>query len=313
MQADLVFIAQRGCDSALRGRILELALRQHYYASSARQFNRGTQAGNSRADYYEISFGWSALHMQKCYHFACTAGCAYDYVMMNVHGDRDCRGYSATIRGGNRRRLLDRAGRTSSVIWVWRGRPRPRTVSPTGIRHHRAPGFAAAGARKLLSSLAAAQFNAQVIEMRDGEPHKKLATVEALAEKMLRRGAGRDAMIVAFGGGVVGDTAGLLASLYMRGVDLVQIPTTVLAQFDASIGGKTGVNLRGGKNLLGTFQPAARGADRPFGSRHVAEREFRAGYNESLKCGVIGDPELFEFLEKADVSSFVVTVKRSNG
>src|SRR2546426_10650502 len=84
MQADLVFIAQRGCDSALRGRILELALSQHYYASSARQFNRGTQAGNSRADYYEISFGWSALHMAKMLPLCLHRACAYDYVMMNV-------------------------------------------------------------------------------------------------------------------------------------------------------------------------------------------------------------------------------------
>src|SRR5207244_895313 len=81
MQADLVFIAQRGCDSALRGRILELALSQHYYASSARQFNRGTQAGNSRADYYEISFGWSALHMAKMLPLCLHRGCAYDYVI----------------------------------------------------------------------------------------------------------------------------------------------------------------------------------------------------------------------------------------
>src|SRR3989442_2505860 len=87
----------------------------------------------------------------------------------------------------------------------------------------------------------------------------------------------------------------------MRGVDLVQIPTTVLAQVDASIGGKTGVNLRGGKNLLGTFhQPRAVLID-PSVLGTLSEREFRAGLHESLKCGVIGNPELFEFLEKADV------------
>jgi len=90
----------------------------------------------------------------------------------------------------------------------------------------------------------------------------------------------------------------------MRGVDLVQIPTTVLAQVDASIGGKTGVNLRGGKNLLGTFhQPRAVLID-PSVLGTLPEREFRAGLYESLKCGVIGDPQLFEFLEKADVKQF---------
>ena len=94
--------------------------------------------------------------------------------------------------------------------------------------------------------------------MRDGERYKRLSTVEELAEKMTRLGADRNAVVIAFGGGVVGDVAGMLASVYMRGVDLVQIPTTVQAQVDASIGGKTGVNLRAGKNLVGTFhQPLA--------------------------------------------------------
>ena len=104
-----------------------------------------------------------------------------------------------------------------------------------------------------MAALAASNFSARLIEMPDGERHKKLSTVELLAEKLTRLGAERDAVIVALGGGVVGDVAGMLASVYMRGVSMVQIPTTVLAQVDASIGGKTGVNLRSGKNLLGTF------------------------------------------------------------
>ena len=112
--------------------------------------------------------------------------------------------------------------------------------------------------KKLMKSLVAAGFKARLVEMSDGERHKRLATVEQLAEKLTRLGADRNAVIVAFGGGVVGDVAGLLASLYMRGVEVVQIPTTVQAQLDAAIGGKTGVNLSAGKNLLGTFhQPRA--------------------------------------------------------
>ena len=107
-------------------------------------------------------------------------------------------------------------------------------------------------------SLSAAGFKAEFVEMRDGERYKRLATIEDLAEKMTRLGAERNAVVMAFGGGVVGDVGGMLASVYMRGVDLVQIPTTVQAQVDASIGGKTGVNLRAGKNLVGTFhQPLA--------------------------------------------------------
>jgi 3-dehydroquinate synthase len=133
--------------------------------------------------------------------------------------------------------------------------------------------------------------------MREGERAKKLTTVEEMAEKLPRLGADRDAVIVAFGGGVVGDVAGLLASLYMRGVDVVQVPTTVVAQVDASIGGKTGVNLRAGKNLLGTFhQPRVVLID-PALLDTLPEREFRAGLYEALKCGVIGKPELFQHFE----------------
>jgi 3-dehydroquinate synthase len=155
--------------------------------------------------------------------------------------------------------------------------------------------------KKLMASLVGAGFKAQFVEMRDGERGKRLATVELLAEKLVGLGADRDAVILAFGGGVVGDVAGLVASLYMRGVDVVQIPTTVLAQVDAAIGGKTGVNLRAGKNLLGTFhQPRVVLIDPEILST-LPEREFRAGLYEVLKCGVIGRPELFGRLEKMDI------------
>jgi 3-dehydroquinate synthase len=157
--------------------------------------------------------------------------------------------------------------------------------------------------KKLTDSLAAAGFSAKILEMPDGERHKNVATVEALAEKLTRLGAERNAVILAFGGGVVGDVAGMLASVYMRGVDVVQIPTTVLAQVDASIGGKTGVNLRTGKNLLGTFhQPLAVLID-PSVLTTLPEREFRAGLYESAKCGVIGNPELFRRLERVQVKA----------
>ena len=155
--------------------------------------------------------------------------------------------------------------------------------------------------KKLMASLTAAGFFARMIEMQDGERHKKLSTVELLAEKLTRLGAERNAVIIALGGGVVGDVAGMLASLYMRGINVVQIPTTVLAQVDASIGGKTGVNLRTGKNLLGTFhQPLAVLID-PLVLATLPEREFRAGLYESLKCGVIGNPELFRRMENIKV------------
>jgi 3-dehydroquinate synthase len=154
--------------------------------------------------------------------------------------------------------------------------------------------------KKLLASLSAAGFSAKIVEMPNGERHKRLATVEKLAGQLSRLGADRNSVILAFGGGVVGDVTGLLASLYMRGVDLIQIPTTVLAQVDASIGGKTGVNLRSGKNLVGTFHHPRIVLIDPAVLSTLPPREFRAGLYEALKCGVIGKPELFRALENVD-------------
>ena len=155
--------------------------------------------------------------------------------------------------------------------------------------------------KKLALSLLGAGFKVQWAEMPDGEPNKTLATVERLAEKFVRQGADRDSVVLAFGGGVTGDVAALLASLYMRGLDVVQIPTTVLAQLDASIGGKTGVNLRTGKNLLGTFHQPRLVLIDPQVLTTLPDREFRAGLYEALKCGVIGRPDLFNRLETIQV------------
>jgi 3-dehydroquinate synthase len=204
------------------------------------------------------------------------------------------RPYDAFIENG----LLGRAGdRLREVLSL------ARTTSPASRDGRRlfvvtVPPVRRRWGKKLMKSLAAAGLAVRLVEMPDGERHKKLATIEQLAEKLTRLGADRDAAIVAFGGGVVGDVAGMLASVYMRGVDVVQIPTTVQAQLDAAIGGKTGVNLRSGKNLLGTFhQPRAVLID-PAVLSTLPEREFRAGLYEALKCGVIGKPALFDCLEK---------------
>jgi len=137
-----------------------------------------------------------------------------------------------------------------------------------------------------------------VLQMNDGEPAKHMHTVEQLAEQMVDARADRRAMVIAFGGGVVGDAAGFLAAIFMRGIPVIQIPTTFLAQVDASIGGKTGVNLRAGKNLVGSFhQPRSVLID-PEVLSTLDDREFRAGLFESQKCGVIRDKALFEFMEK---------------
>src|SRR2546427_7265206 len=149
----------------------------------------------------------------------------------------------------------------------------------------------------LLQSLAEAGVQAVALEMADGERFKRLATLEKLAESLVKLGADRNATLIALGGGVVCDVTGVLASVYMRGVEVIQIPTTVLAQVDAAIGGKTGVNLQSGKNLVGTFhQPRVVLVD-PNVLTTLASREYRAGLYEALKCGIIGNAGLFRLFE----------------
>jgi 3-dehydroquinate synthase len=150
---------------------------------------------------------------------------------------------------------------------------------------------------KLHGSLTRAGLRPEFLEMGDGEPNKNFHTLETLAERMVALGADRNSAVIALGGGVVGDVAGFLAASYMRGIDFVQIPTTLLAQVDASVGGKTGVNLRAGKNLAGAFhQPLAVLIDSEVLAT-LPDREFRAGLYESVKCGVIGDAGLFKFMQ----------------
>jgi|SRR5579883_704700 3-dehydroquinate synthase len=139
---------------------------------------------------------------------------------------------------------------------------------------------------------------AHVLFFPGGEPNKRLAAVEALANEMLSLGGDRTSLVIGFGGGIVTDVAGFLAAIFMRGVPVLQIPTTLLAQVDAAVGGKTGVNLVGGKNLIGSFhQPSAVLID-PDVLATLPEREYRAGLFEVVKCGIIRDRGLFEMLEK---------------
>jgi len=131
-----------------------------------------------------------------------------------------------------------------------------------------------------------------------GEERKRLSEVEALAEQMVERGGDRSSVVVAFGGGIVSDLGGFLAATFMRGVPVIQVPTTLLAQVDAGVGGKTGVNLVQGKNLIGAFhQPIAVLID-PGVLASLPEREYRAGLYEVLKTGVIRSERLFETMER---------------
>jgi len=142
----------------------------------------------------------------------------------------------------------------------------------------------------------------QLLFLPGGEDQKRLAHVERLAEEMVRRGADRTSLVVAFGGGIVTDMAGFLAAIFMRGIPVVQIPTTLLAQVDAAIGGKTGVNLEIGKNLIGSFhQPLAVLID-PSILDTLPDREYRAGLYEILKAGVIRSEPLFRFLAESSAA-----------
>ncbi len=134
------------------------------------------------------------------------------------------------------------------------------------------------------------------------ESRKRLSEVEALAEKMMAAGGDRSSVVVAFGGGIVSDVAGFLAAIFMRGIPVIQVPTTLLAQVDAAVGGKTGVNLVAGKNLLGSFhQPLAVLID-PDVLKTLPAREYRAGLYEIIKCGVIRDAGLFRRLDECAAS-----------
>ena len=135
------------------------------------------------------------------------------------------------------------------------------------------------------------------VALPDGEQHKTLETLARVFDALVERRLNRDACVVALGGGVVGDMAGFAAACYQRGVDYVQVPTTLLAQVDSSVGGKTGVNHPGGKNLIGAFhQPRAVIADTDT-LKTLPPREFRAGLAEVIKYGLIADAAFLAWIE----------------
>jgi len=139
---------------------------------------------------------------------------------------------------------------------------------------------------------------ARVHTFDDAESAKNLQSVELIARRLVKAGADRRAVVIAVGGGVVGDVAGFAASGYLRGVALVQVPTTLVAQTDSAIGGKTGVNLPEGKNLVGAFYPARLVVVDTEALATLPDREFRGGLAEVIKYGVIADAKLFAFLER---------------
>lgn len=141
-----------------------------------------------------------------------------------------------------------------------------------------------------------------VITIPDGEQYKTWKSIETILNELFENRFNRQSQLIAFGGGVIGDMTGFASSIYQRGIDFIQIPTTLLAQVDASVGGKTGINNRYGKNLIGAFhQPRSVYIDPAF-LRTLPVREFGAGVAEIVKMAVTFNKEFFEWLESADLA-----------
>lgn len=194
----------------------------------------------------------------------------------------DDRAYDVVVGGG----LLDQAG-VHLAPFLKQGRT--AIVSDESV-------WALHGER-LTAALAAAGISSQAIVVPAGEPSKSWETLADVSDRLLALELDRGDLIVAFGGGVVGDLAGFAAAIYKRGIDFVQIPTTLLAQVDSSVGGKTAIDTPRGKNLIGAFhQPRLVLADLDILAT-LPDREMRAGYAEIIKYGLLGDFAFFEWLE----------------
>ena len=164
----------------------------------------------------------------------------------------------------------------------------------------------------LLSKVSAKELH--VITLKDGEEFKNQESIDEILESLFENRFNRKSMLIAFGGGVIGDMTGFAASIYQRGINFIQIPTTLLSQVDASVGGKTGMNNKYGKNLVGAFhQPKAVYID-PYFLTTLPSREFGAGVAEIVKMAVTFNKEFFAFLESADLTDSTIlqdTIKQA--
>jgi 3-dehydroquinate synthase len=165
---------------------------------------------------------------------------------------------------------------------------------------------------KLLQNIQAREL--YVITVKDGENYKNQESLDFILENLFNHRFDRNSLLIAFGGGVIGDMTGFAASVFQRGIDFIQIPTTLLSQVDASVGGKTGINNRFGKNLVGAFyQPQAVYIETDFLDT-LPSREFGAGIAEIIKMAVTFDAEFFMFLESADLhkkEELAVAIRKS--
>ena len=203
--------------------------------------------------------------------------------MRTVHVPLGNRSYNIKIAPG----LIDRVGSECARLKL---ASRCAIVTDTNVGKRYA--------RAVFNSLAAAGFAPSLTIVQPGETAKSLKTVQSCYDQLAAQRIERKSFIVALGGGVVGDLAGFLAATYLRGIAFVQVPTTLLSQVDSSVGGKVGVNLKAGKNLVGAFyQPKLVLCDLNA-LKTLPEREFRAGFAEVIKYGILYDAKLFAQLER---------------
>lgn len=164
---------------------------------------------------------------------------------------------------------------------------------------------------RVADSLRDADYRVTQISVAAGEASKSLATVARVCDEMIAGGLDRNSLVIALGGGVVGDIAGFVAGIYYRGIPVIQVPTTIVAQVDSAVGGKTGVNAPGGKNLIGVFhQPAMVVAD-PSTLRTLPDREFNEGFAEIIKHAAIRDPEMLALLRPDQREDLVELIARN--
>jgi 3-dehydroquinate synthase len=209
--------------------------------------------------------------------------------MPSIHVDLAERSYPVLVEAG----LLSRAGETLRQAGI-------EGLRAAIISDEIVAGFHAA---TLMKSLEASGFRPTLHTVAAGEGSKSITQAETLCREMIRAGHDRKSLVVALGGGVVGDLAGFVASIFYRGIPFVQVPTTIVAQVDSSVGGKTGVNVGEGKNLLGSFhQPRFVLVD-PETLRTLPDREFREGFAEAIKHAAIRDASMLEDLAVFDANS----------
>ncbi|MBX7156990.1 MAG: 3-dehydroquinate synthase [Verrucomicrobiae bacterium] len=215
--------------------------------------------------------------------------------MENVDIALDSRSYSIYIEAG----LLSRAG---EMIASKIASKKAAILSSAEVAQYYA--------EPLLQSLHSQNISSHLITMSDGELSKSWSEVGRVLSELAKLNLDRHSFIIAWGGGAIGDAAGLIASLYMRGIPLVQIPTTLLAMVDSSVGGKTGINLPEGKNLVGTFHQPSLVLIDPNVLKTLPLRQLYASTAEIIKYGIIRDAALFETLKKGMPEDWTPIIKR---